>query len=147
MSLYSPKAKDKVFFSKSHSLRGTLLIRNEIIFFLHSQVNVLKINLQSGGFFFLPLKLQGKLVIIKILCVPFIIYRLLMNRQDHRFVQNCSHLEVRSHQSVGNSHSWEFKKRRRSLKQDLKGSIALSFLSFFLFLIFHHSQSDRQITL
>lgn len=71
--------------------------------------------------------------------MPFIIYRLLMNRQDHRFVQNCSHLEVRSHQSVGNSHSWELKKKkRRSLKQDLKGSIALSFLSFFLFLIFHY---------
>lgn len=30
------------------------------------------------------------------------------------------------------------KKKRRSLKQDLKGSIALSFLSFFLFLIFHY---------
>lgn len=61
MSLYSPKAKDKVFFSKSHSLRGTLLIRNEIIFFLHSQVNVLKINLQSGGVFFPAFKIAGKI--------------------------------------------------------------------------------------
>lgn len=68
-----------------------------------------------------------------------------MNCQDHRFVQNCSHLEVRSHQSVGNSHSWELKKKkRRSLKQDLKGSIALSFLSFFLTFFNFPSLTIRQ---
>lgn len=79
--------------------------------------------------------------------MPFIIYRLLMNRQDHRFVQNCSQLEVRSHQSVGNSHSWEF--RKKSLKQDLKGPIALSFLSIFLSFFFKfsitHNQTGRQL--
>lgn len=66
-----------------------------------------------------------------------------MNRQDHRFVQNCSQLEVRSHQSVGNSHSWEFR------KEGLKGPIALSFLSFFLFLNFPSltiRQTDNFIT-
>lgn len=66
-----------------------------------------------------------------------------MNRQDHRFVQNCSHLEVRSHQSVGNSHSWELKKKKKKPETRFKG-IYCTFFSFFLSFFNFPSLTIRQ---